>query len=97
MATDHRNGGVVFESANENNYASVEVVRLSQSGHGPAIWTVVMHGPPRLKNFKAGMALTYNSRSSNAYGSNNWLTVTNVLGPAKYLCTGNWPIRVDRS
>jgi hypothetical protein len=47
---------------------------------------------PRISNFTVGMALTYNTKGTSNITSDNALTVTVVNGPAKYTCTGNWPV-----
>ncbi len=85
-------GGCVFESADGNNIAAVTEVRVTQTGPTTGTWVVVMKSEPAIRNFTAGMNITYNSKATQNPNADNYLVVISEDGPAKYTCNGNWPI-----
>lgn len=89
-ATNH--GGTIHETADASNGAGVIQAKATQTVGGAATWVVTLHGVPRRANYTIGQALTYNARGTHNVNANNALTVTSVNGPAKYTCTGPWPM-----
>jgi hypothetical protein len=88
------NGGSVEQTANPKNIAAVTTAVVTQSTTAPATGTYVLtlKDVPQISNYTVGMALTYNTKGTSNPNADNALTVTVVNGPAKYTCTGNWPV-----
>lgn len=87
-------GGSIEETANPKNNAPVTEVTVTQSDPGKGDWVVVMEKEPAISNYTKGMNLTYNSKGTSNPNADNYLTVKQVVGPAKYKCTGNFPINI---
>lgn len=87
-------GGHVSQNGNVQNYAGVDQAVATQIPAVPATatWVITLKNVPTLTNFVVGQALTYNSKGTNNHNADNNLVVTQVNGPAKYTCNGNWPM-----
>lgn len=82
------NGGHVQANADANNYAGVDTATATNAND----WVLVLKSAPTLRNYVVGDGLTYNSKGTRNPNADNQLVVTSVVGPAKYRCTGNYPI-----
>lgn len=85
-------GGHISSNENRKNYAQVEEAVVTSTGSNTANWVITLKDVPRIANFRYGENLTYNTKGTKNPNANNALSVTEVLGPTRYLCNGNWPI-----
>ena len=84
------NGGSVESSNDPKNIATVTTASASNTED----WVLVLNDPPLISNFTKDEKLIYNSKGTNNPNANNYLTVTSVVGPGKYKCSGNYPINI---
>jgi hypothetical protein len=94
MPTSKNSGGSVEEQGNADNCAAVETAESTQTVGAQGNWVLVLKGAPRIANYTNGMNLVYNAKGTHNPGANNYLVVTSVVGPAKYKCTGPYPINI---
>lgn len=95
MPSATNKGGSIAQNGNPNNYAAVDEATATQIGiTNQATWVVTLKNVPTISNFQRGNALTYNAKGTRNPNADNALTVTNVNGPTKYICSGNWPIKI---
>lgn len=88
-------GGYIYQSDNKANDAGVEQATATQVNEGDtATWVVTLKKVPSEANYTKGLKLTYNSKGTSNPNANNYLEVTQVNGPTKYTCTGNWPMNI---
>lgn len=93
MPTSSCTGGHIEQQSDKNNYAGVIKAESAQIGSGnTGDWVVTLKAVPLKTNYTRGMALTYNSKGTSNPNANNYLKVTSVVGPAKYKCSGPYPI-----
>ena len=90
-------GGHIYQSLDTKNYAGVDEAKGTKTLANTATWVLTLKDVPTKTNFIPGQSLTYNSKGTNNHNADNILnilTVTSVNGPAKYTCSGNWPINI---
>jgi hypothetical protein len=87
-------GGHVEERARPANDAQVVTAQSTQTQGAKGEWVITLKDVPRIANYTKGMKLDYFSKGTNNPNSRNDLVVTDVIGPAKYKCTGPYPINL---
>jgi hypothetical protein len=92
MPSVTNNGGSIESNLDPANVAGVVSATATQTGANTSTWVVTLTAPPQKANYARGNHLTYNAIGTHNPNANNALVVTSVNGPAKYTCSGPWPM-----